>query len=174
MNTIQLKLLIQWNLSKTATCGPVLTDLYREVAALQRYVDCNALVLFAAREAGCFRNMAAKQSDSLRQAPLYNNTKATSDHKIYWLAKTCIIQVVYLPTVHTASKENVEQNTIQTHFNVQEVPHHEQQLGWSKMYYKSRQQVMLPASCMYSFLTGSSQLNLVCEMSCYTSHSEGG
>ena len=26
---------IQWNLSKTDTCGPVLTDLYREVAALQ-------------------------------------------------------------------------------------------------------------------------------------------
>ena len=25
-----------WNLSKTATCGPVLTDLYRELAALQR------------------------------------------------------------------------------------------------------------------------------------------
>ena len=27
---------LQWDLSKTATCGPVLTDLYREVAALQR------------------------------------------------------------------------------------------------------------------------------------------
>ena len=29
-------MLLQWNLSKTATCGPVLADLYREVAALQR------------------------------------------------------------------------------------------------------------------------------------------
>ena len=27
---------IQWNLSKTATCGPVITGLYREVVALQR------------------------------------------------------------------------------------------------------------------------------------------
>ena len=27
---------LQWSLSKTATCGPVLTELYREVAALQR------------------------------------------------------------------------------------------------------------------------------------------
>ena len=30
------------NQSKTATCGPVLTDLYREVVALE--VDCYALV----------------------------------------------------------------------------------------------------------------------------------
>ena len=43
----------------TATCGPALTDHYREVAALQRYVDCNALVLFGARKAGCFREVAA-------------------------------------------------------------------------------------------------------------------
>ena len=49
---------VQWNLSKTAACGPVLTDLYREVAALQRYIDCNALVLFGARKAGCFREVA--------------------------------------------------------------------------------------------------------------------
>ena len=48
-----------WNLPKTATCGPVLTDLYREVAALQKYVDCNVLVLFWTREAGCFREVAA-------------------------------------------------------------------------------------------------------------------
>ena len=27
---------VQWNLSKTTACGPVLTDHYREVAALQR------------------------------------------------------------------------------------------------------------------------------------------
>ena len=32
--------------------GPVLVDLYREV-------DCNALVLFGPREAGCFREVAA-------------------------------------------------------------------------------------------------------------------
>ena len=31
--------IIQWNLSKTATFGPVLTDLYREVAAQQRLVS---------------------------------------------------------------------------------------------------------------------------------------
>ena len=48
---------LQWNLSKTITCGPALTDLYREVAALQR-VDCNVLLLFGAREAGCFKEMA--------------------------------------------------------------------------------------------------------------------
>ena len=31
---------IQWDLSKTATCGPVLrlVDLYSEVAALQRWI----------------------------------------------------------------------------------------------------------------------------------------
>ena len=35
--TVQTSVLVvQWNLSKTATCGPGLTDLYREVAALQR------------------------------------------------------------------------------------------------------------------------------------------
>ena len=52
---------IQWNLSKTATCGPVQTDLYREVAALQRYCrySSNVLVLFWPREAGCFREVAA-------------------------------------------------------------------------------------------------------------------
>ena len=31
-----LSLIAQWNLSKTATCGPVIIGLYREVAALQR------------------------------------------------------------------------------------------------------------------------------------------
>ena len=55
----------------TATCRPVLTDLYREVAALQRYVDCNVLVLFGAREAGCFREVAAQHSNRLRQVPLH-------------------------------------------------------------------------------------------------------
>ena len=29
---------VEWNLSKTATFGPVLTGLYREVAALQRQI----------------------------------------------------------------------------------------------------------------------------------------
>ena len=29
---------VQWNLSKTATFGPVLTNLYKEVAALQRWI----------------------------------------------------------------------------------------------------------------------------------------
>ena len=28
--------LVWWNLSRTAACGPVIIDLYREVAALQR------------------------------------------------------------------------------------------------------------------------------------------
>ena len=35
-DTIMFMIYVQWNLSKTVTCGPVLTDLYREVAALQR------------------------------------------------------------------------------------------------------------------------------------------
>ena len=39
-------MVVLWNMSKTATCGPVLTDLYREVAAIQR-------------EAGSFREVAA-------------------------------------------------------------------------------------------------------------------
>ena len=36
MNILDSSSCIKWNLSKTATCGHVLTDLYREVAALQR------------------------------------------------------------------------------------------------------------------------------------------
>ena len=35
---------IQWNLSKTTTCGPVLTDLYREVAALQQGTVIQAIL----------------------------------------------------------------------------------------------------------------------------------
>ena len=43
-----------------ATCGCIIE------------VDCNVLVLFGAREAGCFREMAALHSDQYRQAsPLY-------------------------------------------------------------------------------------------------------
>ena len=54
----------------TATSGPVVTDLYREVAAPE--VDCNAfVVLFGAREAGYFREEAAQHSDLLRQNPLH-------------------------------------------------------------------------------------------------------
>ena len=30
------QIILKGNLSKTATCGPILTELYREVAALQR------------------------------------------------------------------------------------------------------------------------------------------
>ena len=29
-------IIVQWNLSKTTTCGPVITDLHREVAAIRR------------------------------------------------------------------------------------------------------------------------------------------
>ena len=47
------------NLSRTATLGPVLTCLSREVAALQKYIDCNALVIFGGRVAGRFREVAA-------------------------------------------------------------------------------------------------------------------
>ena len=36
--------MIQWNLSKTTTCGPVLTDLYREVAALQQGTAIQAIL----------------------------------------------------------------------------------------------------------------------------------
>ena len=46
-------------LPKTATFGLGLANLHREVAALQKYVDCNAVLLFGAREAGCFREVAA-------------------------------------------------------------------------------------------------------------------
>ena len=47
------------SLSKTASYGPVIIGLFREVAALY-VVDFNAvLVLFEAREAGCFRKVAA-------------------------------------------------------------------------------------------------------------------
>ena len=48
---------VQWNLSKTATCGPVLTGLYGEVGCST--VGCNALMLFGAGEAGCFSELAA-------------------------------------------------------------------------------------------------------------------
>ena len=58
-------------LCKTATCGLVLTDMYREVAALQRYVDCHVLVLFRARVSDGFREVAAVHSDHLRQVLLY-------------------------------------------------------------------------------------------------------
>ena len=54
----------------TATCVPALITLYREVAALQRYVDCNALVPLWARKAGCFVEVAAEHSNHLRQVPL--------------------------------------------------------------------------------------------------------
>ena len=40
------------------------------MAALE--IDSNALVLSGAREAGCFREVAALHSDHLRQVPLYN------------------------------------------------------------------------------------------------------
>ena len=76
MNTQMIKMLqcilqmvLQGNLAKIAACGPVLTDHYREVAALQR--DSNALVLSGAREVGCYRKVAAVHSDHLRQVPLY-------------------------------------------------------------------------------------------------------
>ena len=44
------------NLSKTATYGPVLTGLYRRRCSTE--VDFSVLVLFGAREAGCFREVA--------------------------------------------------------------------------------------------------------------------
>ena len=47
-----------------------LTELIeRRSHALCTELDCYALVLFGAREAGCFREVAAKHSDHLRQAP---------------------------------------------------------------------------------------------------------
>ena len=30
--------IVQWSLSETTTCGPVLTDFNKEVTALQRYI----------------------------------------------------------------------------------------------------------------------------------------
>ena len=44
---------VQCNLSNTATSGP----LWRGGCSTE--VDCNVLVLFGAREAGCFREVAA-------------------------------------------------------------------------------------------------------------------
>ena len=54
-------IVIQWNLSKKATSGPIVMkhDLYREVAALYTEVNYNVVVLFEAREAGWFREVAA-------------------------------------------------------------------------------------------------------------------
>ena len=69
INFLCVGLIVQWNLSRTTTCGSVLTDVYGEVAALQK-VDCNASVLFVSREAGCFSKAAAQHSDHLRQIPL--------------------------------------------------------------------------------------------------------
>ena len=43
-NVVRSECEIQWNLSKTATCGPVITGLYREVAAFTE-VNCNVVVL---------------------------------------------------------------------------------------------------------------------------------
>ena len=57
---------LQWNLSKTATCESTLTD----PSICSTEVDCNVLVLFGAREAGCFREVAAQLSYHLGQVPL--------------------------------------------------------------------------------------------------------
>ena len=58
------KYCIQWNLSKITTCtfGPVLTDVYREVAALQRYTT---VLLILAKQSGCFSGVAALHRDHL-------------------------------------------------------------------------------------------------------------
>ena len=67
-------------MSKTASFGPVLTYLYKEVLRGSKAhgssteVHCNALVLVAigAKKAGCFREVAAYNIDHFRQVPLYN------------------------------------------------------------------------------------------------------
>ena len=62
-------LAVWWSLSETATYGgAVMIDLYREVAALQRYcrLQCVSAVL------GCFREMATFYSDHTRQVSLYH------------------------------------------------------------------------------------------------------
>ena len=66
-------MLLQRNLSKRATCGPVMTDLYREVAALYSKVDCNGLVLCSLDpwEALCFREVHGYLYTVARQVSLY-------------------------------------------------------------------------------------------------------
>ena len=62
---------MQWILFKATTYGSFLIDFYNEVATLHVQVDCNAIVLFGAGEAGCLRVVAALHTDHLRQVPLY-------------------------------------------------------------------------------------------------------
>ena len=50
---------------KTATCRAVKNDLNGDLPITE--VDCNILVLFGAREAGCFREVTALHTEHLRQ-----------------------------------------------------------------------------------------------------------
>ena len=66
--------------SKTATCGPVVVGLYREVAVCNTEVDCNVLcsaIVGQGGRAGCFREMAALYSGHLRQVSFYWNRQNT-------------------------------------------------------------------------------------------------
>ena len=53
----------------------VTVGLYREVAALQRHVDYHTLVMLRAREAGCFREVAAIYTANGDQTPLHQGMK---------------------------------------------------------------------------------------------------
>ena len=60
--------------SKAATCGPVILAFIERWLHYRGRLQCSSamLVLFRAREAGCFREVevAALHSDPLRQVPL--------------------------------------------------------------------------------------------------------
>ena len=60
---------VQWNLSGTATCGPVILAFTEGWLHYRGRLHCFSamLVLFGAREAGCFREVVALHSDHYRQ-----------------------------------------------------------------------------------------------------------
>ena len=64
-------------------------------------IDTSALVLSGAREAGCFREVAALHSDHLRQVPLYYNHSFTARAifaRLEWLLLTTGVCSICLTT----------------------------------------------------------------------------
>ena len=81
--------------AEIATCGPVVTVLYRELGGCIAEVDCNVLVLFGAMEAGCFKEVTALYSDHLRQVSLYHqcrHIRGVCAVQTCWLYCGCTIQ----------------------------------------------------------------------------------
>ena len=50
---------IQWNLSKTATCGPVTIESWLHYRGRLQCIRAIMFIIFGARDAGCFRRVAA-------------------------------------------------------------------------------------------------------------------